>query len=125
MPNEVIKQGTRRAPIEMKPTCGTVLCAREKAQDLSAGDMLFVPSGGAVSWRAKGVEDEAVVMRFCYVDASNFDSVKTQLPLYAAVEVSDFLSLFVVKTFTKHTFRCPCMVGWGEVLSAGGHHSVF
>ena len=50
--------------------------------------MLFVPSGGAISWRAKGAEDEAVAVRFCYVDASNFDSVKARLPLYAAVEVN-------------------------------------
>lgn len=55
---------------------------------MTAGELLFVPSGGAVSWRAKGAEDEGVALRFCYVDASNFDSVKTQLPLYAAVEVS-------------------------------------
>lgn len=57
---------------------------------MSPGDTLFVPSGGAVSWRAKGEgkeEDEAVALRFCYVDASNFNSVKSQLPLYAAVEV--------------------------------------
>lgn len=58
---------------------------------MSAGDNLFVPSGGAVSWRAKaggGVgDDEALAVRFCYVDASNFNSVKSQLPLYAAVEV--------------------------------------
>lgn len=58
---------------------------------MSAGDNLFVPSGGAVSWRAKaggGAEDEeALAVRFCYVDASNFNSVKSQLPLYAAVEV--------------------------------------
>lgn len=56
---------------------------------MAAGELLFVPSGGAVSWRAKREvrEDEAVVLRFCYVDASNFDFVKTQLPLYAAVEV--------------------------------------
>ena len=52
------------------------------------GDALFVPSGAAVTWRAKGVEDEAMAVRFCYVDASNFDSVKTQLPIYAAVEVN-------------------------------------
>lgn len=57
---------------------------------MSAGDVLFVPSGGAVSWRAKGDDaknDEAIALRFCYVDASNFNSVKSQLPLYAAVEV--------------------------------------
>lgn len=54
---------------------------------MSAGDMLFVPSGGAVSWRANGVADDAVALRLCYVDASNFDAVKTRLPLYAAVEV--------------------------------------
>lgn len=53
--------------------------------------MLFVPSGGAVAWRAKGAEDEAVVARFCYVDASNFNDVKAQLPLYAAVEASHHL----------------------------------
>lgn len=57
---------------------------------MSTGDKLFVPSGGAVSWRAKGggtEDDEAIAVRFCYVDASNFNSVKSQLPLYAAVEV--------------------------------------
>lgn len=57
---------------------------------MSPGDKLFVPSGGAVSWRAKGggtEEDEAIAVRYCYVDASNFNSVKSQLPLYAAVEV--------------------------------------
>lgn len=61
---------------------------RKNARDLSVGDVLFVPSGAAVAWRAKGEEDEAMAVRFCYVDASNFDSVKTQLPIYAAVEVS-------------------------------------
>lgn len=60
---------------------------RKNARHLSAGDVLFVPSGAAVAWRAKGVEDEAMAVRFCYVDASNFDSVKAQLPIYAAVEV--------------------------------------
>lgn len=60
---------------------------RKNVRDLSVGDVLFVPSGAAVAWRAKGMEDEAMVARFCYVDASNFDSVKTQLPIYAAVEV--------------------------------------
>lgn len=57
---------------------------------MSPGDNLFVPSGGAVSWRAKAggtEENEAVAVRYCYVDASNFNSVKNQLPLYAAVEV--------------------------------------
>lgn len=63
---------------------------RENVRVMSAGDSLFVPSGGAVSWRAKEDgegEDEAVAVRFCYVDASNFNSVKSQLRLYAAVEV--------------------------------------
>lgn len=62
---------------------------------MSPGDTLFVPSGGAVSWRAKGggteEDDEAVALRFCYVDASNFNSVKSQLPLYAAVEVTFYV----------------------------------
>lgn len=71
-----------------QPTCKSprVHC-RKNVRDLSVGDVLFVPSGAAVAWRAKGMEDEAMVARFCYVDASNFDSVKTQLPIYAAVEV--------------------------------------
>lgn len=61
---------------------------RTNARDLSVGDALFVPSGAAVAWRAKGAEEEeAMAARFCYVDASNFASVKTQLPIYAAVEV--------------------------------------
>lgn len=56
---------------------------------VAAGELLFVPSGGAASWRTRkgAVEDEAIALQFCYVDASNFDFVKTQLPLYAAVEV--------------------------------------
>ena len=63
---------------------------------MSTGDQLFVPSGGAVSWRVKGdgrEDDEAVAVRFCYVDASNFNSVKSNLPLYAAVEVRRSLRL--------------------------------
>ncbi len=64
---------------------------RKNIREISTGDKLFVPSGGGVSWRAKGDEtsdEEAVAIRFCYVDASNFNSVKSQLPLYAAVEVT-------------------------------------
>lgn len=63
---------------------------------MSAGDKLFVPSGGAVSWRATGggkEKEEAIAVRFCYVDASNFNSVKSHLPLYAAVEVRRLLRL--------------------------------
>ena len=62
----------------------------KNVREMATGDMLFVPSGGGVSWRAKGDEandDEVVAIRFCYVDASNFNSVKGQLPQYAAVEV--------------------------------------
>lgn len=67
---------------------------RRNAKEVAAGELLFVPSGGAVSWRAKkeAKEDEAIALRFCYVDASNFDFVKTQLSLYAAVQVR-FVSL--------------------------------
>lgn len=77
------------------------------------GDALFVPSGAAVTWRAKGLEDEAMAVRFCYVDASNFDSVKTQLPTYAAVEVKKRPpSLVCVAAYTLRVRSSPGYVVW-------------
>lgn len=86
---------------------------------MAAGGLLFVPSGSAVSWRANGYEhdrssdgggdDETIALRFCYVDASNFDSIKTQLPLYAAVEVSqgkDETSAWGVLGSRKSRYSC-------------------
>lgn len=89
--------------------------ARTNARDVSTGDLLFVPSGGGVSWRAKGAEDEAVTVRFCYVDASNFDSVKSQLSLYAAVEVRLLRNLLT-------WVLCGTMFAW---TSGGGGNALF
>lgn len=98
---------------------------------MSTGDKLFVPSGGAVSWRAKGgvrEDDEAIAVRFCYVDASNFNSVKRELPLYAAVEVRLTLRLetFQFNTLTTNKSNAmmsrgfPCF--WGFVCEGGSGH---
>ena len=90
------------SPDHSKEICRCLLyrfrtvCCRENVREISTGDKLFVPSGGAVSWRAKGggrADGEAIALRFCYVDASNFNSVKSNLPLYAAVEVRCTLTL--------------------------------
>lgn len=42
-----------------------------------------------MTWRVRGDQgsDEAIAACYCYVDASNFERVKAQLQLYAAVEV--------------------------------------
>ncbi|CAB1115287.1 unnamed protein product [Ectocarpus sp. CCAP 1310/34] len=93
--------------------------------DVSAGDNLFVPSGGAVSWRAKagGVteDEEAIAVRFCYVDASNFNSVKSQLPLYGAVETgaNGLLQAFRSPVFDTSMSRNPSTVSASEFLEGG------
>lgn len=87
-----VQQGS--IPLSVASIC--TVCYRKKVREMSTGDKLFVPSGGALSWRAKGggrEDDEAIAVRFCYVDASNFNSAKSQLPLYAAVEVRSALRL--------------------------------
>ncbi|CBN79374.1 conserved unknown protein [Ectocarpus siliculosus] len=101
------------------------IVTRTNAQDVSAGDNLFVPSGGAVSWRAKaggGAEDEgATAVRFCYVDASNFNSVKSQLPLYAAVEAgaNGLLQAFRSPVFDTSMSRNPSTVSASEFFEGG------
>ncbi|CAM9548555.1 unnamed protein product [Ectocarpus sp. 4 AP-2014] len=101
------------------------IVTRTNAQDVSAGDNLFVPSGGAVSWRAKaggGAEDEeALAVRFCYVDASNFNSVKSQLPLYAAVEAgaNGLLQAFRSPVFDTSMSRNPSTVSAYEFFEGG------
>ncbi|CAM9550979.1 unnamed protein product, partial [Ectocarpus sp. 8 AP-2014] len=101
------------------------IVTRTNAQDVSAGDNLFVPSGGAVSWRAKadgGAEDEgAIAVRLCYVDASNFNSVKSQLPLYAAVEAgaNGLLQAFRSPVFDTSMSRNPSTVSASEFFEGG------
>ncbi|CAM9763677.1 unnamed protein product [Ectocarpus sp. 12 AP-2014] len=101
------------------------IVTRTNAQDVSAGDNLFVPSGGAVSWRAKagdGAEDEgAIAVRFCYVDASNFNSVKSQLPLYGAVETgaNGLLQAFRSPVFDTSMSRNPSTVSASEFFEGG------
>ncbi|CAM9956333.1 unnamed protein product, partial [Ectocarpus fasciculatus] len=101
------------------------IVTRTNAQDVSAGDNLFVPSGGAVSWRAKaggGVgDDEALAVRFCYVDASNFNSVKSQLPLYATVEAgaNGLLQAFRSPVFDTSMSRNPSNVFASEFFEGG------
>eukprot|EP00752_Nemacystus_decipiens_P004507 g4115.t1 len=99
---------------------------RKKVREMSTGDKLFVPSGGAVSWRAKGggrEDDEAIAVRFCYVDASNFNLVKDHLPLYAAVEAgaSGLLQAFRSPVFDTSMSRNPSAVLAADFFAGDRH----
>lgn len=64
-----------------------------------------------MSWRAKGggrEHGEAIAVRFCYVDASNFNSVKSHLPVYAAVEVRRTLRIDERRSNVMHSKQTHC-----------------
>ena len=100
--------------------CGTNV-TNYRPVSLEQGSALFVPSSsGPVSFSAnEGGWDEALIARFCFLDASNFNSFKSHLQIESFVDpLSDeMLKLLSHPSFDVSMIRdVPSSVLWSDAL---------